>query len=149
MLRTLKADENSYIKDKIALAIYPELLRDGYSRFQLKDVKRKMLADAKSGRIKCKNKRLYVVPDFYAACERYFLHIERPDGLLKKDEIACKTLVKYDKADVLRSPSLYMEHCVCKIVKDPEIYEWFTSDCIVTSVKSLISRILQFDRRSN
>ena len=73
MLRTLKADENSYIKDKVALALYPELLRDGYSRAQLKDAKKRMLLDAKSGTIKCKNKRLYVVPDWYAACGHWFL----------------------------------------------------------------------------
>lgn len=67
MLRTLKADVKSYSKDKVALALYPELLRDGYNRQQLKDTKKRMLLDAKSGTIKCKNKRLYVIPDFYAA----------------------------------------------------------------------------------
>lgn len=149
MLRTLKADEESYLKDKIALSIYPELLRDGYSRAQLKDVKRRMLLDAKSGTIKCKNKRLYVVPDFYAACEYWFLGIKNPNGLLAKDEIACKPYMSYEKADVLRSPSLYMEHYVAKISKNPEVYKWLNSDGIYTSVKSLVSRILQFDQRSN
>ena len=145
MLKTLKANENSYMKDKLALHLYPELLRDGYSRSQLKDAKKKMLLDAKSGAIKCKNKRLYVIPDWYGACERWFLGIEHPNGLLKKDEIVCRPYLKYDKADVLRSPHLYCEHYVAKIVKDPEIYKWFPSDGIVTSLHSLVSRILQFD----
>ena len=145
MLRTLKADEDSYLKDKIALAIYPELLRDGYSRAQLKDAKRKMLLDAKSGKIKCKNKRLYVIPDFYAACEFWFLGKKNPEGLLKKDEIACRIFKNHEKADVLRSPSLYMEHYVAKISKDPKVYEWLTTDGVYTSVKSMVTRILQLD----
>jgi len=150
MLSALKAKEDSYLKDKIALSIYPELLRDGYSRAQLKDVKKRMLLDAKSGTIRCKNKRLYVVPDWYAACEHWFLNLEKPDGLLEKDEVGCSIYKKdYEKADVLRSPSLYMEHCVVRISKNPEVYKWLCSDGIYTSVKSLISRVLQFDQRSN
>lgn len=145
MLDTLKAKENSFSKDKVALAIYPELLRDGYSRSQLKDIKKRMLLDAKSGAIRCKNKRLYVIPDWYAACQRWFLGEERPCGLLGKDEIVCRPYLKYDKADVLRSPHLYCEHYVAKICKDPAVYAWFPSDGIVTSIHSMISRILQFD----
>ena len=149
MLETLKAKENSYQADKVALAIYPELLRDGYSRQQLKDIKKRMLLDAKSGTIRCRNKRLYVIPDWYGVCERVFLGIEHPKGLLEKNEIACKPYLKYDKADVLRSPSLYMEHAVRTITKKPEVYEWLSSDGIATSLHDLISRILQFDQRSN
>jgi len=146
MIRTLKADQpNSFQKDRVALSMYPELLRDGYSKQQLKDIKKRMLLDAKSGGVRCKNKRLYVVPDWYAACERWFLGIERPVGLLKKDEIACRPFINYEKADVLRSPSLYMEHSVNKITKDSNVYKWLNSDAIYTSVSSLISRILQFD----
>lgn len=149
MLRTLKADENSMMFDKVALAIYPELLRDGYSRTQLKDTKKRMLFDARSGAIKCQNKRLYVIPDWYAACEYYFLGIEKPKGLLNKDEVACKPYIKYEKVDVLRSPSLYMEHAIRKVCKDPAVYEWLQTDGIYTSIHDLISRILQFDRWSN
>ena len=149
MLKTLKASETSYAKDKVALSLYQELLRDGYSRNQLKDIKKRMILDAKSGVIKCKNKRLYVIPDWYGACEYWFLGINNPKGLVEKDEIVCRPYIEYEKADVLRSPHLYMEHYVAKICKRPEVYEWFTSDGIVTSLHSLVSRILQFDRWSN
>lgn len=145
MLQTLKASSDSYLKDKVALYLYPELLRDGYSRSQLKDIKKRMLLDAKSGAIRCKNKRLYAIPDWYGVCERVFLGIERPVGLLKKDEIVCRPYLNYEKADVLRSPHLYFEHYIAKINKDPEVYRWFPSDGIVTSMHSLVSRILQFD----
>jgi len=104
MLETLKAKKNSDNPYKAALAYYPEMLWEGYTRGQLKDTRKRMLLDAKSGKIRMKNKRLFAVPDLYAACEYWFCHIENPEGLLKKDEIAAKPFIEYDKADVLRSP---------------------------------------------
>lgn len=145
MLNTLKASEKSFMHDKVALALYPELVRDGYNRQQLKDTKKKMLLDAKSGAIKCANKRLFAIPDWYAACEYYFCHDEHPKGLLKNGQIGCRPLRNYKKADVLRSPHLYMEHAIREIVQDDAIYEWFTTDGVYTSCHDLISRILQFD----
>ena len=96
-----------------------------------------------------RNKRLFAIPDLYAACEYYFQHIENPVGLLPKGVIACKVYQDYDKADVLRSPSLYCEHSVQTISHDPEVYRWFYTNGIYTSTHDLISRILQFDQRSN
>ena len=138
MLKTLKADENSYLKDKVALAIYPELLRDGYSRSQLKDTKKRMLQDAKSGAIRCANKRLFALPDWYAYCEYLFLHIERPEGLLENGEIGCRPYLSYDRADVLRSPHLYMEHALRKISHSEKVLEWFQTDGVYTSCHDLI-----------
>lgn len=104
MLKTLKASEESEQPYKVALALYPELLREAYSRESLKNIRKRMLLDAKSGRIKCANKRLFVLPDFFACCEYWFMGIEKPKGLLAKDEVACKIFRRHDKADVLRSP---------------------------------------------
>ena len=56
---------------------------------------------------------------------------------------------KYKKADVLRSPHLYMEHFISPIVDNDEVYRWFTTNGIYTSCHSMISRVLQFDQRSN
>ena len=104
MLTTLKADEESEQPYKAALAIYPELLREAYSRESLKAIRKRMILDAKSGRIKCLNKRLFAIPDLWAACEYWFTGNKNPKGLLAKDEIACKVFRRHDKADVLRSP---------------------------------------------
>lgn len=149
MLEILKADEDSEQPYKAALAIYPELLREAYAHDGLKNIKKRMLLDAKSGTIRCENKRLFVLPDFYAACQYWFMGIERPDGLLAKDEVACKIFRQHDRADVLRSPHLYLEHSIQKIVHDQKIYNWFYTNAIHTSVHSMISRILQFDQWSN
>ena len=149
MLKVMKADKASNNPLRAALAYYPELLREGYVKQQIKDTKKRMLLDARSGKVRMKNKRLFAIPDFYAASEFYFQHIEKPEGLLPKGTIACKVYRKYNKADVLRSPSLYCEHSIQKISHDPEVYKWFTTNGVYTSCADLISRILQFDRRSN
>ena len=145
MLRTLKADLNSQDPYKQALVVYPELLREAYSRNTLKDIKKKWTFDAKSGRIRCENKRLFVIPDLYAACEHWFLGIEKPEGLLKNKEVACKPYRKRGEIACLRSPSLYMEWVIENVVTDQHIYDWFTTDGIYTSCHDLISKVLQFD----
>ena len=154
MLETLGADEDSDSPYKAALAYYPELLREAYAHDSLKDIRRRMIMDAKSGRIKCNpkyggNKRLYVCPDLYAVSEWLFCHEEHPKGLLKNGEIACKVFRRHEKADVLRSPCLAMDHAVRNIVHDQKIYDWFYTNGVYTSVSDLISRVLQFDQWSN
>ena len=145
MLQALKADPESENAYRRALAMYPELLRESYSRDTLKAIKARWILDARSGRIMCKNKRLFAIPDFYAACQYWFLEHERPEGLLKDGEVSCKIYRAYDKVDCLRSPHLYMEHAIRNVVKDQEIYDWFYTDGIYTSCHDLISKILQFD----
>ena len=145
MLQALQAHDKAGDPYRRSLAIYPELLRDGYSRATLKAIKLKMILDARSGRIKCENKRLFAIPDMYAACQYWFLGQPRPEGLLKNGEVSCKPLITKDKVDCLRSPHLYMEHAIRNIVHDQEIYNWFYTDGIYTSCHDLISKILQFD----
>lgn len=145
MLRTLNAEldaDNPYHR---ALYMYPELLREAYSRETLKAIKKKWTMDAKSGRIKCQNKRLFAIPDLYAACEFWFMSIKEPGGLLKNGEVACRIYKNYDEAAVLRSPHLAMEWTCKKIVHDPKVDEWFTTNGIYTSCHDLISKVLQFD----
>lgn len=64
---------------------------------------------------------------------------------MKDGEIACKIYRSYDKADVLRSPHLFMEHAVRTINHDPAVYDWFYTKGVYTSCHDLLSRILQFD----
>lgn len=104
MLQTLNADEFSDVPYKKALSLYPPLLRDGYSKESLKEIKKRWTLDAQSGRLHCENKRLFAIPDIYACCEFWFLHDENPKGLLKNGEVACRIYRMYDKVDCLRSP---------------------------------------------
>ena len=145
MLECLKADPESESPYKKALAIYPELLREAYTRETLKNIKKKWMLDAKSGKIKIANKRLFAIPDWYAACEHWFLGVEEPNGLLANGEVACRIYRSRDIVDCLRSPHLNFEHCIRKVVKDQDIYNWFYTDGIYTSVKDPITKVLAFD----
>lgn len=145
MLSALNADGQSDKPYQQALYIYNELLRDGYSRETLKAIKRKWTYNARSGAIKCKNKRLFVIPDLYAACEFWFKGIEEPEGILKDGEVYSRLYEKYDEGDILRSPHLSFEHAIRKFSKSELCKKWFRTKGIYTSCKDLISRILQFD----
>ena len=145
MLKTLKADEESEQPYKVALAIYPELLREAYSCESLKAIRKRMILDAKSGKIKCLNKRLFACPDLYGVCEWLFCHEEHPKGLLRNGEVACKIFRRHDKVDVLRSPHLSMEHGLRNVVQDPSIYDWFYTNGLYSSLHDLLSRLLQCD----
>ena len=96
MLKTLKADEESEQPYKAALAVYPELLREAYSADSLKAIRKRMILDAKSGKIRLLNKRLFACPDLYGVCEWLFCHEEHPKGLLKNGEVACKIFRRHE-----------------------------------------------------
>lgn len=146
MLHALGADDFSEIPYRNALQIYPELLREAYSRDSLKAIKKRWTLDARSGKIRCKNKRLFAIPDFYAACQFWFIHEKEPMGLLQNGEVFARPFMQTDEVDVLRSPHLYFEHALRKVNHDPDIASWFYTNGIYTSCHDLISRILQFDK---
>ena len=145
MLRTLGADIHSEDAYRRALAMYPELLRDGYSRETIKDIKRRWTLDAMSGAINCQNRRLFAIPDMYAACQFWFMHIDKPEGLLKDGEVYARDYWWAKEADVLRSPHLSFEHAIREFNHDTIVASWFQTGGIYTSCHDLISRILQFD----
>lgn len=135
-----------------ALKLYPALLNDTYAKDVLREVKNSLLKKYRSGKLEINGKYTFLLPDFYAACEYWFGHINKPDGLLKDKEVFCWLFRRYEKLDCLRSPHLYKEHAVRFNVankayeeRSEKIREWFTTDGIYTSTHDLISRILQFD----
>ncbi len=145
MLRTLGADEESDQYYKRALAAYPSLLREEFSKESLRSIKKRMTLDAQAGKLMLENRRLYVIPDLYAACEYWFLGIKEPNGLLEEDEVLCKSFITSEEVDLLRSPHLYFEHYIARVNHNPELYEWFPHNGIVTSCKSIVSKICMFD----
>ena len=135
-----------------AVKIYPALLNDTYAKDVIREVKNSLLKKYRSGKLEINGKYTFLLPDYYAACEYWFGHIETPNGLLADKEVFCWLYKYYEKLDCLRSPHLYKEHAIRfnvanKVYEDRvnKIREWFTTDAVYTSTYDLISKILQFD----
>lgn len=135
-----------------AIDLYPELLNDVYIRNKLKDVKDSMVKNYKAGKLQVHGKYTFILPDFYAACQHWFMGIENPDGLLKDREVFCWLFRKSEKVDCLRSPHLYLEHAIRQNIaytkcgdRQQQLREWFCTDAVYTSCNDLISKVLQFD----
>lgn len=144
-----------------AVKLYPALLADTYAKDVLREVKNSLLRKYRSGKLEITGKYTFILPDFYAACEYWFLHIEAPMGLLADQEVFCRLFPQYDKLDCLRSPHLYREHAIRRNMASPaydarsdnpvyetrteSIGEWFITKALYTSTHDLISKLLQFD----
>lgn len=135
-----------------AIKLYPSLLADVYVKDVLRDVKDSLVKKYRSGKLELTGKYTFLLPDFYAACEYWFGHIAKPDGLLKDGEVYCRLFPNYEKLDCLRSPHLYREHAIRQNItaSDDEprlenLREWFLTSGLYTSTHDLISKLLQFD----
>lgn len=133
-----------------AIKIYPSLLTDTYAKDTIREVKNSLLKKYRSGKLEVSGKYTFILPDFYAACEYWFCHIDNPKGLLNDKEVFCWLFKNSEKLDCLRSPHLYKEHAIRFNIahkvytpKSELIREWFTTDGLYTSTHDLISRILQ------
>lgn len=135
-----------------AVDLYPDLLNDEYVKVQLREIKDSLIKKYKSGKLQVKGKYTFLLPDFYAACEFWFLGNKNPGGLLDDGEVFCWLFRKDEKVDCLRSPHLFVEHgirnnvaCCTYGERQQKIREWFCTDGVYTSCKDAISKILQFD----
>lgn len=130
-----------------ALLLYPELLRDPYTKDTLSQIKRSMEIDAWAGKLHLRAKYTFLIPDMYAFCEFLFLGDTAPAGLLRDGEVYCRLYRNTKKLDCLRSPHLYMEHAIREnvCVQNSPIARWFVTDGLYTSTHDLISKLLMFD----
>ena len=132
--------------------LYPELLNDEWAKQHLKRIKNSVIKRAKAGKLDVHGKYTFILPDFYAACEYWFLEIPEPHGLLNDGEVFCWLFRKDGELDCLRSPHLFLEHAIrsnvafyMDDVRQRRVREWFVTDAVYTSCRDMISRILQFD----
>lgn len=147
MLRILGATETNKNKNYFqqGLCLYPELLNDEHSKQVIKDKKKSMIKEAKSGKLNVNGKYTFICPDLYAFCERLFLNMEQPNGLLNNNDVYCDIFGE-GKVDILRSPHLYREHGVRNNTLDEKKTKWFVTHGVYTSIYDPISKILQFDK---
>ncbi|MFA1510064.1 hypothetical protein ACDN41_12610 [Priestia aryabhattai] len=147
MLKVLGVTDSNQNKNNVqqALEIYPELLSDTYCKEILKQVKKSLVTDGRSGKLDIDGKYTFICPDLYAFCEFLLLNNKNPKGLLNDGEVYCELYKEKDKLDLLRSPHLYMEHAIRKNIFDKEKKRWFITKGVYTSVHDVISKILMFD----
>jgi arsenate reductase-like glutaredoxin family protein len=148
MLRVFGVNEReinqTYLQQ--ALALYPELLGDVYTKDVLMQIKKKLVREARAGKLDVNGKYTFIIPDLYAFCEYLFMKNERPVGIIGCGEVYCSLFKRYNKLDCLRSPHLYREHAVRQnIYNDVNCKEWFTTNALYISSHDLISRVLQCD----
>ena len=144
-------DDNMTYLQK-AIRLYPDLMNDEWLKIILRQIKDSMVKNYKAGSLSVDGKYTFLLPDFYAACEYWFMNNKSPNGLLNDQEVFCWLFRKAEELDCLRSPHLYKEHAIRKNIacnidkeKQQQIREWFATDAVYTSCKDLISKILQFD----
>lgn len=135
-----------------AVKIYPALLGDTYAKDVLRDVKNSLVKKYRGGKLEINGKYTFILPDYYAACEYWFGHMENPKGLLADGEVYCRPARWSEKIDCLRSPHLYREHAIRSNIasqsygpRSEEIGQWFSTNALYTSAHDLISKLLQFD----
>ncbi len=135
-----------------AIKIYPALLNDTYVKDIIREVKNSLIKKYRSGKLEINGKYTFLLPDYYAACEYWFCHMENPKGLLNDKEVFCRLFQRYDKLDCLRSPHLYKEHAIrFNIANDTygeraeKIKEWFITNGLYASTHDLITKILMYD----
>ena len=129
-----------------AIKAYPELIQDKYIQKKMENKFRSERREACGNKLILKDSLYaYICPDLFAFCEWLFCGIENPKGIIPREQVYCS---KYEVVDCLRSPHLYMEHGIRKLVKDEvldQCKEWFVGDDLVVSSHDLLCRILQFD----
>ena len=150
---------------------YPALLSDTYTKDILKVIKDSLVRKGRSGKLKINGRYTFLLPDYYAACEHWFLNEKQPRGLLADQEVFC-WLYRHDQTlDCLRSPHLYKEHAIrrnaaCATEPDNGLYNdgnvfsgldsvsperalmlrgWYTTNGLYASTHDLISKILMYD----
>ena len=106
--------------------LYPSLMNDEYAKIYLRRIKDSVIKKAKAGKLDVHGKYTFILPDFYAACQHWFLGEDEPDGLLDDGEVFCWLFRRDTEVDCLRSPHLFLEHAIrrnvaCVDVVDDEI----------------------------
>ena len=106
--------------------LYPSLMNDEYAKIYLRRIKDSVIKRAKAGKLDVHGKYTFILPDFYAACQHWFLGKDEPDGLLDDGEVFCWLFRRDTEVDCLRSPHLFLEHAIrrnvaCVDVENDEV----------------------------
>lgn len=138
---TLEKRNRSYMQEIVRL--YPEILSSGYIKKQLKDAITSFKKEAKSGRVRLKAKRVFIIPDLI-----HFMSILFGDGkeyALESHEVYFDTYKDSRRLALLRSPHLSREWSINKNIEANEKTKYFTTNAVYVNAKDLMSKVLMND----
>lgn len=138
---TLENRKRDYMQEIVRL--YPEILTSKYIKKQLKDSITSYKKEAKSGRIKLKAKRVFIIPDLI-----HFISLLFGDGTdyaLEEGEVYFDTYKSSKRLGLLRSPHLSREWSINENIDKNEKTNYFKTNGIYVNAKDLMSKVLQYD----
>lgn len=158
-LDKMKTDLNTMIKIaskdddyiSMALEVYKDLVYDEYIQSKLESKFKSERSDARGNKLILKDSLYsYICPDLYAFCTWLFCGIENPQGIIPRNYVynSFYNDKPYEVVDCLRSPHLYVEHGIRKLVKDDVLEKckgWFNDFDTIVSSHDLLCRLLMFD----
>ena len=145
----IASKEDDYIS--LALGQYKELVYDEYIQGKLESKFKSERNDARGNKLILKDSLYsYICPDLYAFCTWLFCGIKNPKGIIPRNHVYNSFFndKPYEVVDCLRSPHLYVEHGIRKLVKDEVLEkckEWFNDYDTIVSSHDLLCRLLMFD----
>jgi len=144
MLESLGVDVNKKNLNHFqeSLLLYPELLNDTHSKEIIKSKRRSMIKKARAGKLSVDSKYTYILPDLYEFTSWLFTGVATP--LLSKEQVFCN-LYDSGKVSIARSPHLYREHGIKQNVVDNDKAEWFKTNALYISNRSMLPKLLMAD----
>ena len=145
----IASKDDDYIS--MALEVYKDLVYDEYIQSKLESKFKSERNDARGNKLILKDSLYsYICPDLYAFCTWLFCGIENPQGIIPHNYVynSFYNEKSYEVVDCLRSPHLYVEHGIRKLVKDDileKCKEWFNDLDTIVSSHDLLCRLLMFD----
>ena len=145
----IASKDDDYIS--LALEVHKELVYDEYIQSKLESKFKRESNDARGNKLILKDSLYsYICPDLYAFCTWLFCGIENPQGIIPHNYVynSFYNDKPYEVVDCLRSPHLYVEHGIRKLVKNDVLEkckEWFNDLDTVVSSHDLLCRLLMFD----
>ena len=145
----IASKEDDYMT--LALKQHRELVYDEYIQSRLESKFKSERDDARGNKLILKDSLYsYICPDLYAFCTWLFCGIKNPQGIIPRNYVYNSFFndKPYDVVDCLRSPHLYVEHGIRKLVKDDVLdkcKEWFSGYDTIVSSHDMLCRLLMFD----
>lgn len=145
----IASKEDDYIS--LALGQYKELVYDEYVQNKLESKFKCERNDARGNKLILKDSLYsYICPDLYAFCTWLFCGIKNPKGIIPRNYVYNSFFndKPYDVVDCLRSPHLYVEHGIRKLVRGEVLdkcREWFNDYDTIVSSHDLLCKLLMFD----